>query len=89
MIRYVAIAAFAFLSAGAVAAADPQAQEASGEEAKEEKKVCKTQAVTGNRARRVKTCMTQRQWEAFASGSRRGAEEYIHDVQTRTPLTPP
>jgi hypothetical protein len=85
MIRYLGLAAFALISASAVVASEPQARGSSAEEAKEEKKICRTETAIGNRAKRIRTCMTQRQWEALASGSRRGAEEYIHDAQTRVP----
>lgn len=85
MIRYVVLTAIALVSASGVAASEPQARGASGDEVKEEKKICRTETAIGNRAKRIRTCMTQRQWEALAAGSRRGAEEYIHDAQTRVP----
>lgn len=88
MIRYLGLATFALMSAGAVAAAEPQARDASADEAKEEKKICRTETAIGNRAKRVKTCMTQSQWDSLASGSRRSANEYINDQNRVPPQTP-
>jgi hypothetical protein len=84
MIKYLGLAAFALISASGVAAAEPQARDASAEDAKAEKKICRTETAIGNRAKRVKTCLTQSQWESLANGSRRAANEYIND-QNRVP----
>jgi hypothetical protein len=88
MIGYLGLAILALVSASTVTAAEPQARDESADQPKAEKKICRTETAIGNRAKRVKTCMTQSQWNSLADGSRRAASEYIND-QNRVPPQAP
>jgi len=72
------------VAADSAAPAGTEAREGSAESARQDKKICKTEAVTGSRARRSRVCMTRSEWDSLADGSRRGANEYITD-QNRVP----
>ena len=85
ILAFCAVPAFA---ADDAAPAGAEAAETSADEARQEKKICRTEAVTGYRARRSRVCMTKRQWEALADGSRRGANEYITDQNRVPPASP-
>ena len=72
--------ALAVLVAGLALLAVPAvAQEPGAEEAKPEKKVCKTEKITGSLTRVRRTCMTQRDWDRFAEGSRRAQDVILDD----------
>jgi hypothetical protein len=43
--------------------------------ASEEKKVCKTEKVTGSRTRTQRICMTETQWRELEARTRKGLEE--------------
>ena len=86
MMRFVPVLAAALIAAGSASANESGQQEEPKKEAKE-KLVCKSEAVTGYRARRVRTCMTQSEWDSLAAGSRRAADEYVEDLN-RTPPPP-
>lgn len=60
-------------------AAPLAAQEVSEPAARQEKKVCRTQKITGSLTRRIRTCMTQAQWDRLAEGTRRGVDEFVRD----------
>ncbi len=65
----IAIAAIV-IAATSAAAAEPKADEAKQEQ--NEKKVCKSQKMTGSLTRVRRVCMTQREWDQVAESSQRG-----------------
>lgn len=64
-----------------LAAPNEAAEEAtlSDTAAQEEKRVCRTQRITGSLTRRIRTCMTQRQWDRQAEIARRGHDAIVDD----------
>ncbi len=68
-------AAMAFDSTGALA------EETTREEpAKAEKKICKTEKMTGSLTRVRRTCLTQREWDRLAELTRKGVEGLERDA---------
>jgi len=62
--------ALAMAITGVAAAADePQ------EEAKPEKKICRTERMTGSLTRRTRICLTEAQWRELNSRTQRGFQE--------------
>lgn len=51
------------------------ANEASLDAAKQEKKICKTEKVTGSRTRTQRICMTEAQWRTLAEQTNRSLNE--------------
>ena len=49
-------------------------------EAAKEKKICKTEKVTGSLTRVRRTCLTQREWDRLAEVTRRGVEGLERDA---------
>ena len=49
-------------------------------EAVKEKKICKTEKVTGSLTRVRRTCLTQREWDRLAEVTRRGVEGLERDA---------
>jgi len=68
----IAVAAIAITATGA-AAAEPKGDEAKQE--KQEKKVCKSEKITGSLTRVRRICMTQREWDQVSEASRRGVND--------------
>ena len=67
-------AVLAIAATGASAKDDGQAQT---EEATKEKKVCKTEKMTGSLTRRRRICMTEAQWRELEDRTRTG----VNDLQ--------
>lgn len=67
MKKIMAVALLALVSAG-VSAEEPAAPA-------EEKKICKTEKVTGSRTRTERVCLTQAQWRELQAKTRKGLEE--------------
>jgi hypothetical protein len=67
----VVAAAAVFLLASGAAAAEPEEQEAS----KAEKKVCKSEKMTGSLTRVRRICKTQREWDLIAEAARKGVSD--------------
>ena len=65
-------AVLAIAATGASAKDDGQAQT---EEATKEKKVCKTEKMTGSLTRRRRICMTEAQWRELNARTRKGLDE--------------
>ena len=70
MTKSVVLALAALISATAAGAAQPAAQEP-----QPEKKICKTERVTGSRTRTQRICMTEAEWRQLAASTKRGVEE--------------
>ena len=70
MKKTLALALFALVSATAAAAADraPQAADT-------EKKICRTEPVTGSRTRVTRICMTQAEWRELQANTKEGVDE--------------
>lgn len=49
-------------------------------EAAKEKKICKTEKVTGSLTRVRRTCLTQREWDRLAELTRKGVEGLERDA---------
>jgi predicted secreted protein len=77
----IAIAAIA-MTATSAAAAEPKAADAKQE--KKEKKICKSEKMTGSLTRVRRTCMTQREWDQVAEASRRG----VNDLDRQQNINP-
>lgn len=73
-IGILAAAAAMVLATGALAA-EPEAQEAS-----KEKKVCKSEKMTGSLTRVRRICMTQKQWDELALSTQRGLDDLARDA---------
>jgi hypothetical protein len=71
MKRLILAAAVLAASTGLSAAA----QEAAREEPKKEKKICRSEKVTGSLTRVNRICLTQAQWDELAARTRRGLDE--------------
>lgn len=82
-LSFVAAAALA-----TVAIAPVGAQETSEPAGQQEKKICRTQKMTGSLTRRIRTCMTKAEWDRLSEGSRRGVENLIRDAELVQPPTP-
>lgn len=70
MKKSLAMALVAAMSATAVTAAAP-----STEQPRQEKKICKTERVTGSRTRVQRICMTEEEWRLLAASTRKGMDE--------------
>ena len=67
--------------ASTVGAAAAQADETSKpQDAKpqEEKKICRTEKVTGSLTARKRICLTQAEWDQLAAETAKGHRDYIH-----------
>lgn len=59
---------------------DDQSTEISDAAAAREKKVCRTERMTGSLTRRSRICLTEREWARMAEGTRRGVNELSRDA---------
>ena len=64
-------------SAGAVASA-PASQPA-----EEEKKICRTERVTGSRTRTQRICLTEAQWRELAASTKNSIDRYSQNATSR------
>jgi hypothetical protein len=64
------------------AAGEALAQQTDTDAAQQEKKICKTEPITGSRTRVRKTCMTAAQWRLLASRTRDGIEDAAKQANT-------
>ena len=71
MVRFLPFAAAALIASGGLAAAEPQARDAAIEDAQKEKKVCKSQKMTGSLTRVRRVCMTRSEWAELAENTNR------------------
>ena len=79
MIRGVTVfAALLVLAASGASAKDEDNSQTA--EAAKEKKICKTEKVTGSLTRVRRTCLTQREWDRLAEVTRRGVEGLERDA---------
>ena len=67
-----ALALFALVSATAAAAADEPAPE----QPASEKKICRSEPLTGSRTRVTRICLTERQWHEMSSRSQQNVDRY-------------
>ena len=67
------IAAAALLAASAALAAPPAAPDGT----KQEKKICKTERMTGSLTRRSRICLTEAQWREVNNRTRKGVDEMV------------
>ena len=72
--NWIVAALVACVATGAVA------QDQQPEPEKAEKKICKTQRITGSLTRRSRTCMTQAEWDRVAQGTRNAVDNVIRDA---------
>jgi hypothetical protein len=71
----VLLAAALALAVAAPALAD-QAKDAAGPEAPKEKKICRTETVTGSLISKRRICMTKAEWDELAQRSKSGIDKY-------------
>ena len=57
---------------------EPQAREAA--EAPQEKKVCRSEKITGSLTRVRRICMTQREWDGLAANTRQDVDTLVRDA---------
>ena len=96
------LAASIALTASGAVAAQPQANTATTETAatdaaraepeanvaaEQDKRICKTERVTGSLTRVRRTCMTRGQWDRLAEGSREGVNDIVNDAKSTLPKT--
>ncbi len=60
----------------AVPALAGDAKEATGQEAPKEKKICRTETVTGSLISKRRICMTKAEWDQLAQRSKNGIDKY-------------
>jgi hypothetical protein len=72
MKKTLALALFALVTATAAQAGDDPAPEAPASE----KKICRTEQMTGSRTRRTRICMTEAQWHELSSRSQQNLDRY-------------
>ncbi len=65
---------------GAVSFAPLGAQEVSDQAAEQEKRICRTEKLTGSLTRRIRTCMTKAEWDRLAEGTQRNTDRFARDV---------
>jgi hypothetical protein len=65
------VALMMLVCAASATAAAPQ----SGEEPKKERKICRSEKVTGSLTRVNRICLTQAQWDELAARTKRGLDE--------------
>lgn len=66
---FISIIGAAFLGTATVAATPP------AEQAKEEKKICRTERMTGSLTRSTRVCLTEAQWREVHARTRKGLDE--------------
>lgn len=77
-------ASTASLEAATLAAnAEVEAQAVTDTAAAQEKKICRTERMTGSLTRVRRTCLTRAQWDRLAEGSRRNFEELLADANQK------
>lgn len=76
----IAAAVLLMTAAGAIAAPPPPEAEAEAEQPAREKKICRTEKITGSLTRVRRTCLTQRQWDEMALNTRRAIEGLERDA---------
>jgi hypothetical protein len=64
------LAAAVLMASTGVMAAAPEAQEP-----QKEKKICRTERMTGSLTRRTRICMTEAQWRELAAQTKKGLDE--------------
>ena len=67
---------FAAVLAMAVSPLSVAAQDESGE-AKPEKKICRTEKMTGSLTRRSRICLTEAQWRELNNRTKKGVDEMV------------
>jgi|SRR6478735_1993298 hypothetical protein len=72
-----AAAAFA-VSAPALAGDDADAQASSGQAAPTEKKICRTETVTGSLVSKRRICLTKAEWDKLSADSRHSMDKYTN-----------
>ncbi|MBO0749178.1 MAG: hypothetical protein J2O44_01935 [Porphyrobacter sp.] len=75
-VRYLLAAGIAFALSTPVVAADG----ASDKDAVKEKKICRTETLTGSLIARRRVCMTQAEWDQVAQASRKSVEQVERDA---------
>jgi hypothetical protein len=73
----------AAFAVGSAAQADEIAKAADATP-QEEKKICRTEQVTGSRTRRNRICLTKAEWDKVAADTQKN----VNDFQNRTSATP-
>jgi hypothetical protein len=69
-ISYVALAAvFAATSVAALA------EDGQGEQPQQERRICRTEKMTGSLTRRTRICLTEAQWRELNARTRKGVDE--------------
>ena len=78
---------FALMILAFAGASVAQAEETSTtQEPKPEKKICRTEQVTGSLARRSRICLTKAEWDKVAADTQKNVSEFQRN-QSRTPQT--
>ncbi|OYW46338.1 MAG: hypothetical protein B7Z08_13195 [Sphingomonadales bacterium 32-68-7] len=76
--RFSVVAVLGLVAATAVAPAG--AQDVTDQAAQQEKKICRSEKMTGSLTRRIRTCMTQAEWDRQAEGTQRNTDRFSRDV---------
>ncbi len=69
------VAAVLLTTGMAAFAAEPEA-----DKAKQEKRICKSEKLTGSLTRVRRTCLTQKQWDELAESTRRSVRGIVDDA---------
>ena len=71
-----AMAAFALSTSAVAADKDGKGQDQQSQpDAPKEKKICRTDGVTGSRIAKRRICMTQAQWDELAASTKKGLDD--------------
>lgn len=77
--KIAALAPVLLMSAVAVSAAGAD-EPAATDSAREEKKICRTERMTGSLTRRTRICLTAEQWRELNDRTRKGLNEMSRDA---------
>jgi len=79
--RHFLLATAVSLTAGTMSfAAEPSAKTEGGQDAKQEKKICKSEKLTGSLTRVQRTCMTKAEWDRLAEGTNKNIDALTRDA---------
>jgi hypothetical protein len=79
--KHFLLASAVLLATGTMSfAAEPSAKTEGSQAAKQEKKICKSEKLTGSLTRVRRTCLTQAQWDDLAESTRRSVRGIVDDA---------
>ena len=73
------------INSAPILAKEPEAAKTTQDDAKpkKEKKICRTEKMTGSLTRVRRTCMTQSEWDELAAATKKDVDRYTNDANGR------